>query len=241
MAKAAWHTTWTVLPHDPIEKLEANLWVVQGSVPRMPLRRHMTIVRLGDGRLVIYNAIALAEPDMAAIEAWGTPAFLVVPNSFHRLDAAIFKARYPALVVVAGPDAASKVAAAVPVDGGPERLAVGSELRAEVIDGTKIGELVLLARHPDGGSTLVLNDIVFNQPHLPGFKGFVFRALGSTGAARITRIMKTMGIRDRAAVRAHVQRLAAEPGLRRIIVSHGARLEGPDVGATLGAIVGRDL
>ena len=42
MAKA--FDTWKVLPHHPIEKLEPNLWRVEGTVPKMPLRRVMTLV-----------------------------------------------------------------------------------------------------------------------------------------------------------------------------------------------------
>ncbi|WP_236518626.1 hypothetical protein [Sandaracinus amylolyticus] len=55
----------------------------------------MTIVRLGGGRLVVHDAIALGPREMERIDAWGTPAFLVVPNAGHRLDAKAYVARYP--------------------------------------------------------------------------------------------------------------------------------------------------
>ena len=40
---------WTVDRHDPIDKHEDNLWSVVGDIPRMPLRRRMTLARLRDG------------------------------------------------------------------------------------------------------------------------------------------------------------------------------------------------
>src|SRR5882757_9525585 len=76
---------WRVLPHGPIQSLAENLWRIEGELPHFSLRRVMTVVRLGDGRLVIHSAIALEEPAMQRLEAWGTPAFLLFPHARHRL------------------------------------------------------------------------------------------------------------------------------------------------------------
>src|SRR2546428_9146598 len=95
---------WTVLPHGPLQKLEPNLWAVEGPI-RMPageLPRGMSIARLGDGRLLLMNAVPLAEEAMREVEAFGRPSFLLVPNGYHRLDIAAFKERYPGLRVLAG-------------------------------------------------------------------------------------------------------------------------------------------
>src|SRR5205085_669793 len=109
--------TWTVLPHGRIEKLAENLWRVEGGVPKLPLRRVLVVARLGDGRLLFHNAVALEEAAMREIEAWGTPAFLVVPNGWHRLDANVYKQRYPELRVLCPRGARLRVSRAVPVDG----------------------------------------------------------------------------------------------------------------------------
>ncbi len=100
---------WNVLPHGPIEVLAENLRWVQGSLPGMSLKRVMTVARMADGRLVIHNAIALEDGAMKEIEAFGTPAFLIVPNGGHRLDAPAYKKRYPALSVFAPKGARKKV------------------------------------------------------------------------------------------------------------------------------------
>ena len=77
---------WTVLSHAPLEKLQANLWSVESALPKSPIRRRMGIARFADGRLLFLNAIPLDEPSMKEIEAWGTPAFAMAGNGFHRLD-----------------------------------------------------------------------------------------------------------------------------------------------------------
>jgi len=237
MAKPKWHTRWKVLPHGPVRALEDNLKVVDAPLPGMALERRMTVVRLADGRLVVHNAIALDDASMAALEAWGKVAFLVVPNSFHRLDAFAFKQRYPEVKVIAAPLARPKVELALPVDGGPELLPAGLGLSGEVLEGAKIGEMAFIVAHGDR-KTLILNDALFNQPHLPGFQGFVMRLLGSTGPLKLTRIMRLLGVSDKRAFRAHLARLAELPGLCRLIVSHGEILEGEDVGARIRGALG---
>ena len=236
MAKPKWHTRWKVLPHGPLRTLEDNLKVADAPLPGMPLERRMTIVRLADGRLVVHNAIALDDASMAALEAWGEVAFLVVPNSFHRIDAFAFKQRYPAVKVIAGPMARPKVELAVPVDGGPELIPAGLGLTGEILDGVKIGEMAFVVDH-GAKKTLILNDALFNQPHLPGFQGFMLRLVGSTGPLKVTRIMKMLGVKDKQAFYAHLLRLADTPGLGRLIVSHGHILEG-DVGARMREALG---
>jgi hypothetical protein len=87
--------TWKVHPHGPLEELEPNLLMVEGTVPGVPFGRRMLVAKLADGRVAIHSAVALGDEAMARIEALGEPAFLLVPSRYHRLDAAAFKARYP--------------------------------------------------------------------------------------------------------------------------------------------------
>ena len=94
---------WKVLPHGKLTTVDENILTVEGDIhmPLMELPRRMTVVRLADSRLVIFSAIALDEDEMAALEAYGRLAWLIVPNDHHRLDAKIWKDRYPAMRVVA--------------------------------------------------------------------------------------------------------------------------------------------
>jgi hypothetical protein len=210
---------WTVVPHRADEKLTGNHWRVEGDLPGAPLKRVMTVARLPDGRLVVFSAIALDAAEMKELEAWGTPAFLVVPNAAHRMDAKIWKDRYPSLCVVCPPGARDKVAETVGVDAAEVDLGAGAVYG--VVEGTAAREAYLLVRSAEG-ATLVLNDIVMNMRSLPGFGGFVMGLFGFTSPApKVTSPAKRFIVADRAAARAHLERLAATKDLVRIIVSHG--------------------
>jgi hypothetical protein len=218
MAKA--NTSWNVLPHLPIEKLEPNLWRVQGSMRGMALKRVMTLVRLDDGRIVVHSAIALEADAMAEIETWGKPAVLLVPNGYHRLDAPAWVARYPDIEVRCPGGARSKVEEVVRVDGDYADFDGGEVLKIETLDGMAAAEGVMIVRSPSG-TTLVFNDALFNMPHGSGLAGLFFRHVtASTGGPRVSRLFRWFVVKDRAAFAAHLDRLADTPGLIRIIVSH---------------------
>lgn len=211
---------WTVLPHEPIEKLSDELWRVEGALPGMPVRRVMTLAKMSDERLVIHNGMALADDEMAAIEAWGTPTFLVVPNGWHRLDARVYLDRYPDLTVLCPLGSRKQVEQVVPVAGSYDDLPADGVVTLEHLDGVKQGEGVMTVRGADG-ATLVFNDLIFNMPHAGGLSGALFRfLLRSTGGPRITRITRWLVVKDKRALRAELERLADTPNLRRIIVSH---------------------
>jgi hypothetical protein len=216
-------TEWTVMPHGPIERLADNLWRVRGELARMPIGRVMTLARRSDGAVVIHNAIALEEPLMAEIEAWGRPGMILVPGRFHRLDAAIFAARYPDARVLCPAGARRKVAQVVRVDGDYGDFSPDRDVSLAHFDGTRDREGVLEVRSSDGVS-LVVNDLLFNLPPMPGLLGLMFRLDGATGRPRVPRASRLLLIKDRAAFRAHLERLAASPELRRVIVSHGDTL-----------------
>lgn len=230
MAKA--HDTWKVLPHRPIEVVADNLWRVEGKLETMPLKRVMTIARREDGQLVVHNAMALDPESMARIDAWGAVAWLIVPNGYHRLDAKIFKDRYPQARVLCPAGATKKVAEVVQVDGSYADFPIDRDVAFETLDGVGEQEGVMLVRSPDG-VTLVFNDAVFNMPDGKGFTGWVFRNITqSTGGPRVSRIVKLFVVKDRARFRAHLLRLAETPALRRMIVSHD-RMETDDAAGAL--------
>ena len=186
----------------------------------MALRRVMTVARLADGRLVVHNGIALEESAMEELEAHGDPALLVVPNGYHRLDAAAYKRRYPAIRVVCPKAARKKVEQVVPVDLTYDELPADEAVTLRHLAGTGDAEGVMIVRHGET-ATLVLNDAVFNMPHLPGVIGFVMRHLtASSGGPRVSRVARWLVIKDKPAFFANLAALADTPGLCRVIVSH---------------------
>jgi len=214
------NTDWRVLPHKPIDKLEENLWCVTGTLEGMALKRVMTLVRLEDGRVVIHSAIALDEPEMAEIEAWGRPAVLLVPNGYHRVDAPSFVSRYPELEVLCPRGSRAKVEEVVRVDGDYSSFEGSPSLALEHLDGVRNVEGVAIVRSASG-TTLVLNDAVFNMRHGKGLPGFIFRYItASTGGPRVSRLFRWIAVKDKVAMRAQLEGLATTPNLIRIIVSH---------------------
>ena len=218
MAKT--HETWTVLSHDPIEKLSENLWRVQGKIDRPPIVRVMAIARLGDGSLVVHNPIALDDASMRAIDAWGKVAFVLVPNGFHRMDAKPFALRYPDAKVLCPRGARKKVEEIVRAHGDYADFPTDARVRLEHLDGVGEAEGVMTVLSDDGAS-LVLNDIVFNMPHQTGLQGFILRSvLQSSGFPRVSRIGKMFLVKDKAALKSCFTRLASTPDLKRILVAH---------------------
>lgn len=213
---------WTVLPHGRLHEIDAGILSVTGRIdmPMGRLERRMTVVRLRDGRLVIYSAIALDEPQMKALEAFGAPAFLVVPGDHHRHDAGIWKDRYPALHVVA-PDGAMKAASqAVHVDAGSADFG-DPDVTFLTVPGTGGHEAALCVRRPSG-TTLILNDLIGNLDKEPGFSNLILRLFGFAGdEPHVPMPVKPHGDDNRAAVAAQLRAWADDPTLKRIIVSHG--------------------
>ena len=227
--------TWTVLAHRPIEKLEENLWRVEGHLPNGRTQRSMIVARMRDGRLLIHNAIALDEHEMAELEAFREPVILVVPNGFHRQDARIWKQRYPSMRVYCPRGGIKAVAKVVSVDGDLDSMPSDDSVRMAHLVSMKGGEGYLVIRS-EARSTLVLNDALLNLPKAGGVMGFL---LAPTGRPSVPRVMRWMQMRSRADCTRELSELAALPELGRICVGHGKTLEGDvksilhDVAATL--------
>ncbi len=226
---------WKVLPHGPIEEIDDGILTVTGEIP-MPftkLARRMTVVRLADRRLVIYSAIALDERRMMRIEAFGKPAFLVVPGDHHRLDARIWKDRYPAIVVVAPEGAREKVAEVVPVDTTAPDFG-DPNVRFVTVPGVGEHEAALLVETLNG-TTLIVNDIVANIRNAEGFGGWFLKKTGFAGEK--PQIPTVVRVKDPEALRDQLMRWSEIDSLRRILVSHGSRIEN-DARNTLRTLAG---
>jgi prevent-host-death family protein len=169
------------------------------------------------------NAIALEQGLMNEIEAWGKPQLLIVPNGWHRLDSAIFEQRYPDLKLVCPAGARAKVEQVVGVDHSYADAPADALVSFQHLDGTNETEGVMRVESDDG-VTLVLNDVLFNVRDLPGLEGLVMRLLGSTGGPKVTRISRLFVIKDKPALRAHLERLATDDVVR-VVPGHGEIIE----------------
>lgn len=213
---------WTVLPHHELTQIDEGLLCVVGDL-HMPVGdfpRRMTVARLSDGRLVIYSAIALDEHEMADLEGYGTPAFLIVPSEIHRMDARIWKARYPDIYVVAPAGAHAKVEEVVQVDATFVDLG-DPHVHFVTVPGTDQHEAALLIERPRGTS-LVVNDVIWNVHHRTGVGGWLLKVAGFTGdEPKIPAFIARRSIKDRQAFRQQLERWSRISNLKRIIMSHG--------------------
>ena len=210
------HANWTVLPHDPIEKLTDNLWFVQGIMSKTN-RRNMVLARLRDGRVIIHNAIALDEPSMAEIDAWGSVAAILIPNAYHRQDAAIMQARYPKAMVYAPRGALAAANKATPCSGCYRDVPTDDSVSLRELDGVNDREGVVLVHSTDGKSA-VFCDTVLNLPRMAGIIGF---ALHPTGVVSVPRATRWLFAKDKRKLSIDLTAIAGTPELVRVIPGHG--------------------
>jgi hypothetical protein len=214
---------WKVGKHGPLEMLGEGLHTVAGEID-MPLGhfpRRMTVLTLQDRRLAVWSAIPLREREMEQLEAMGRVAFLIVPGIAHRLDVKAWKRRYPAAQVVCPPGAREAVSEAVPVDATTDVLGDPS-VAFLTVPGVEEKEAALIVRRSDGTS-LVVNDIIANVHHPDGLGAKVMARLMGFGVKepQMPWVGEKMFVKDHAATAAAMRAWAAEPGLVRIVVSHG--------------------
>jgi hypothetical protein len=224
---AVGHKTWTVLAHEPIEVLAPNVWRVEGRLNAYN-RRVMTLVRLGDGRILIHNAIALDEPSMARIDGWGEIVAILIPNGFHRQDARIMRERYPKAKVYAPTGALAAASKATPCDGSYSNVPTDDTVSIRELEGIGRREGVVITRSPDG-VTAIFCDTLLNLPKLSGLLGAVLHPTGTLSVPRPTSLLFA---KDKKALRTDLEHIAAEEGLVRVIPGHG-RVVTTDVDASL--------
>jgi len=220
------HETWTVLPHSPLREIDDGILTVTGEVhlPLVDLERRMSVVRLKEGSSVIYSAIALGDAEMKRIEAFGTPRYLVVPGDAHRLDAKIFKLRYPNIQVITPPGAAKRVAKVVPVDAAGVDFG-DRDVSWHVVSGVGGHEAALLVRR-SSGTTLILSDLIGNLRRKAGFEGWMLHIMGfGNYRPQIPAVEKMLMVRSTEQLRRQLLEWASIADLKRIIMSHGEPID----------------
>ncbi|HEX7603389.1 MAG TPA: hypothetical protein VF316_17340, partial [Polyangiaceae bacterium] len=157
---------------------------------------------------------------MKEIEAWGEPAFLLVPNGYHRIDARRFKDRYPAIKVLAPAGSRKRIEEKVQVDGSYEDYPADADVEVVNMEGVNHAEGAMLV-HSKSGTTVAITDAIFNMPHAPGFGGFLVKHIfASSGGPKLSRLARMALVKDKAAFRAQLEKFAEIPDLVRVLVAH---------------------
>jgi hypothetical protein len=209
---------WTVTPHDPIVKVDDNLWTVESAVPGLPVRRRMFIVKLTDGSLLFYHAVPLEDRALEEVKAWGRPAIFLAAHSQHIIDGPAFVEKL-GLKVYGPKQDEVELQQRVPLAGTLDDLPKDPSFSVEATVGTKHGEPILVVRSGDRVS-LCFSDAIQNNP--PEKSSFFIRLMGFTGGPKVVPLFRFMFLKDKKALRGQLERLAETPGLARLLPCHGS-------------------
>jgi hypothetical protein len=214
---------WIVTKHSPIEKLEDNLWIVEGDVPGLPFSRRMSIVKRSDGTLLFFNAMPLEEPLLEEVKAWGKPSMLVVPHDQHMIDARPFAEKLELRVY--GPKACeAKMRERADIAGTLEAIPPDPAVQIEPVPGVKNGEPALAVTSSGGRVSLLLADVIMNLRKES--IGLFPRMMGFAGSAKVVPVFRMMFLKDKKALKSQFQRWADLSGLTRIVPCHGDVVSG---------------
>jgi hypothetical protein len=211
--------------HGDFQQLAENLWTLEGELPHGPLPRTMTVYRMKDGGLWIHSAIALEDEYLRKLEQLGKPAYLVVPNTMHRMDAGFYKEAFPQIKVVCPEGAREKVEKEVRVDATCEVAFANSEIRVDVMPGVRSIELAYELPLTSGKKAMVFNDVIANVPELKGVGGFILKVMGRIGFFRTPPITKLILLNDRSDFKVWLQQQSQRRDIDVVTVSHGQSVQ----------------
>jgi hypothetical protein len=85
------------LQHNSLQQLAPDLWIANQPLRFMGLSvgTRMTVMRLGEGRLVVISPIALTPELATQLDCLGSVAYQIAPNRYHHLFAQAFQQQYP--------------------------------------------------------------------------------------------------------------------------------------------------
>jgi hypothetical protein len=207
-----------------MNQIADNLWL--RSYPLKVLGtdhgRNVSVIRLSSGKLILHSMAKFGPPDIVAIQALGTPTWLVEAMLLHDTYAKEGRDAFPGLPFL-GPPGFSDVVGfpTLPLLPAPEEWKAEVEI-FEIAGAPKLKEFAMLHRP---SRTLIVADLIFNfRPDERGWNRFFHRHIAGfkryPGMSRVFRLF----VKDRAAFTASIQRVLAED-FDRIIVGHGQVIE----------------
>ena len=211
---------WIVTRHDPIEKVEDNLWTIQGDTPGVPIKRRMFIIKRADGTLLFFGcAIPLEDEILAEITAWGRPSTLVVTHDQHMIDARPFAEKLK-LSVYGPKECEAKMRERAEIAGFLEDIPKDATVDIVRVTGAKTGEPAAIVRSAGGQRvTVIFSDAVQNNSK--DSLGFVPWLCGFAGGPKVVPLFKMLFTKDKAALKRQVSEWSELPGLARLMFCHG--------------------
>lgn len=208
-----------------LRRLDDGVWVADGPLRFVGIQMgcRMTVIRLGDGTLLLHSPIQHAPSLQAAVEANGSVSWLLAPNKFHHMFVGDWAEALPDADLALCPGLVAKrkdLDADLVLEEGSSPW--GEEIEVLAVGGIPMIEEWVLFHRPT--STLVLTDLAFHLDHqCAGSARFLGRMNGTFGQLAPTRLERLM-MRDKAALRASVERILEWP-FERVVMAHGSIVE----------------
>jgi mannose-6-phosphate isomerase-like protein (cupin superfamily) len=210
-----------VFPHSELTPLAAALWVVRGEFPSSQLPRNMIVYRFAGDALLLHSVVALEERAMRQLESFGKPSIMMIPNWDHWAHVVAFKKRYPNLIVLCPRASRARVERRIAVDATCEEYFPRHGIRFALPPGMDPVEGVLELPLDDGRVALVMNDLVTNVPHQPGFRGRLLRITGSSGRPRVIPLVRWRLKINKRVMCGYLEQLASRSDVALLTTSHG--------------------
>ena len=201
-----------------LSPLTDDVWTVPHhfSAPALRIPLRMTVLRLGDGGLLLYSPVPLEGELPDQLAELGEVQHIVAPSRFHHLHAASAAALFPAAKLW-GAVGLAKKRPDLQLEELPDASPwPGVELVR--IEGAPLLNAVCL--HHVAASTTVVCDLVFNMQDVRGWFGQLFTWMTGTNDGLAQSRSWRMFSRERAATVASIDRLLGF-GAERVTFGHG--------------------
>lgn len=205
----------------PLERFAEGVWFASAPNTYLgwQLGTRMTVLRLGDGSLLIHSPIALDDSLKREIDTLGPVGHIVAPNLFHHLYAGDAAKAFPEAKVhgAAGlrkkrPDL--RLDALLSEQNEP---AWRDDLETLAIEGTLLDETIFWHK-PSG--TLVTADLIENfETADDGWTRFYLKAAGIHGKIGLSRMLR-LAFRDRKKARRNIDQVLSWD-FDRVVLAHG--------------------
>jgi hypothetical protein len=210
---------------EPLAPFGEGVWLGTSpvSIVGMRLATTMTVLRLGDGGLLVYSPCALTPRRRAAVDALGPVRHLYAPNLFHHRWVGDWAAAFPSARLHA-PRGLARKRRDLRIDrvhGEAPDPALAPDVDELPIDGFRLREGVIIHR---ASRTLVVADLIHNvgRPVQP-WAVLYTRLMGFYDRVALSRVIRWTGFDDHAAARRCIDAVLARP-FDRLVVGHGAPL-----------------
>ncbi len=203
------------------------------KVASMDIRTRTSVVRRGDGGLIVHQPGPLDDAFRGELEQLGTVRALIAPNNFHHLFLKKWRAAFPEaeLHVSAGIPNKQKSLSVTGVLGTHAPDVVGDALTGHSMEGFYgfAGRFDEMVFHHAPSRTLIVSDLIFNLPEKMGFMGWLMDTRGR-GTTRLLRAH----MKDKPAIRRSIDHVATLD-FDRVILAHGEVIESGGKAALLSA------